>query len=180
MFKPAYISTSAPTVNDDLGLGFRKGTFWWRTSTDTLYVSVDDADGAADWKTVSSGDIGSWASWSPSYTWTGNTPTGITTVARYINVGDICVFTLDVAATTAAGSSLTDFSFTTPETASDNNNLVPVSHYAVVGGTPANTNIAYVNCDTVGEVEHQVFNSIAQSTAFVLYYSGFFEFGVAP
>ena len=176
MFKPTIISASAPTVNDDLGAGYRKSTHWYDTATGTFYVLEDDADGAADWKTVSSGDVGSWADWSPSYTWTGNTPTGITTVARYITMGNICLFTLDVNATTAAGSSLTDVAFTLPETVVDNNNLIPVATYYTVGGTSANDNIAYVDGNTPAGVAHDTFNSIAQSTAFDLYFRGFYEY----
>ena len=176
MFITTHLSTSNPTVNDDLDAGFIKGSLWYNTSAETLYISANDSDGAADWNTVSSGDVGSWANWSPSYTWTGNTPTGITTVARYITMGNLCLFTLDVNATTAAGSSLTDVAFTLPETVVDNNNLIPVATYYTVGGSSANDNIAYVDGNTPAGVAHDTFNSIAQSTAFDLYFRGFYEY----
>ena len=180
MFAPTHISSSAPTVNDDFSAGFRPGIHWYNTSTGTFYVMIDDAEGAADWNTVSSGDVGSWSDWSPSYTWTGNTPTGITTVARYITVGDICIFTLDVNATTAAGSSLTDVAFTLPETVTDNNNYIPVGSSYTDGGSSANDNVAVVDGNTPAGVIHQVFNAIAQSTAFDLYFAGFYEYTPSP
>ena len=178
MFRPTYITNTAPTVNDDRDSGFIQGTGWLDTSTNAFYILEDDTAGAADWTTIASGEVGSWSDWSPSYTWTGNTPTGITTVARYMSVGNICIFTLDVNATTAAGSSLTDVAFTLPETVADNNNLIPVSTYYTVGGSTANDNIAYVDGTTPAGVEHDTFTSIPQSTAFDLYFRGFFE--IAP
>ena len=180
MFTPIHISSSAPTVNDDFSAGYRPGIGWYDTATGTFYVLEDDAEGAADWKTISSGDIGSWGDWSPSYTWTGNTPTGVATVARYISVGDICVFTLDVTGTTAAGSSLTNLGFTLPEYVADNNNLIPVAEYYDSGGTPANDNIAYIDGTTPGGVTHASFTAIPQSTGFNFYFSGFYEIGSAP
>jgi len=45
-------STSAPTVNDDTGDGYRVGTFWVKTDSDDVYVCTDNSSGAANWEQV--------------------------------------------------------------------------------------------------------------------------------
>lgn len=46
-----HVATSAPAVTDDNDTqqGFLPGSFWLNTSTDVLYVLVDDTNGAAVW-----------------------------------------------------------------------------------------------------------------------------------
>ena len=179
MFVPTHISTSAPTVNDDLGAGFCKGTCWFYTTMQKFYLSVYDADGAADWDEISGGTISTWEDWSPSYTWTGNTPTGVSTVARFIMVGKVCFFTLQVSGTTGGVGNLTNMQATLPALATvvDNNSLVPVESYRVVTGTPARTdNIASI--DSVvdpARLNHSSFATIGTGSAFTLYYAGNYE-----
>lgn len=50
----ANVSTSAPTVNDDVTLGFGALSLWLHTtpSPPDLYVCMDNANGAADWDLV--------------------------------------------------------------------------------------------------------------------------------
>ncbi len=45
----ANTSTLAPTVNDDITLGYEIGNVWVRTSTGKFYVCIDNTDGAAIW-----------------------------------------------------------------------------------------------------------------------------------
>jgi hypothetical protein len=42
----------APTVNDDGAHGYSEGSLWINTATDTGYVCVDGASGAAIWKVI--------------------------------------------------------------------------------------------------------------------------------
>lgn len=43
---------SDPTVNDDSSAGFQGGDEWINTSTKTLWMCLDPADGAANWRAV--------------------------------------------------------------------------------------------------------------------------------
>lgn len=47
-----YTSTSDPTVNDDIDLGYKIGDFWLNTTDAGLFVCCDNADGAADWDEI--------------------------------------------------------------------------------------------------------------------------------
>ena len=177
MYRPTHISTSAPTANDDFDDGYRNGNYWWNSSTEVLYILEDDSVGAAVWTALSSGDVGTWDDWTPSFTWTGNTPTGVTYVARYIDVGDTCYFTLDVSCTTGASGNLTDMSFTLPETVTDNDNYIPVSSFYEYDGTPSSNNIAYIDGETPGdEVEHLSFPTLSTSKSLRMYFRGFYEY----
>ena len=42
-------ATSAPTVNDDSGDGYRVGSIWIDTTADKSYICVDATAGAAAW-----------------------------------------------------------------------------------------------------------------------------------
>lgn len=176
MYRPTHISTSAPTVNDDFDSGFRNGNYWWRTTTEALYILEDDSVGAADWVAIASGDVGTWADFTPSFGWTGNTPTGVTYVARYITIGDICMFTVDVSFTTGGSGNLTDMGFSLPETVADNDNLIPISSYYDVAGVYANVNIPYVDGATPAGVKHAYFPTIGTTQACNFYFRGFYEY----
>lgn len=45
-------ATAAPTVNDDITLGYVVGSFWHDTINDNSYVCVDNTDGVAVWKLI--------------------------------------------------------------------------------------------------------------------------------
>ena len=47
-------SASAPTVTDDAADGYQVGTVWINTTSDTVYVLVDNTTGSAVWMDVSS------------------------------------------------------------------------------------------------------------------------------
>lgn len=49
------IATTAPTVDDDVDLGYSVGSRWINTSTDVAYICVDATDGAAVWKRLAGG-----------------------------------------------------------------------------------------------------------------------------
>ena len=177
MFSPIYIATSAPTVNDDRDSGFIKGTYWWDETGMRMYLCTDDADGAANWDNVSSGSISSWDDWTPSYTWTGGTPSGLSTVARYLLMGNLCFITLQVTGTTSLGG-LTDMSATLPATAAvvDNNSLIPMETYLIEAGTPSRLLMASINSVTdPARLNCENFKSLPGSTAFGLYFSGSYE-----
>ena len=179
MFRAINISSSAPTVNDDRDNGFVVGSGWFYTTMQKFYILVDDAAGAADWDEVSAGTVSTWEDWTPSYTWTGNTPTGVSSVARFMMIGTLCYFTLQVSGTTAGVGNLTNMSATLPAIATvvDNNSLVPIESYRDVDGTSARTdNIASI--DSVADparLNHSSFASIGTGLGFTLYYSGFYE-----
>ena len=175
MYRPAEISASAPTVNDDYSSGYRNGNYWWNTTTEILYILEVETTGSASWVAISSADVGAWDDWTPTITWTGNTPTGVSYVARYILIGDVCYFVLDVDCTTGASTNLTNMSFTLPETVSDNNNYIPVTTFHRYDGSYATTNIAYVDGDTPNGVKHAYFPSMSPLKDLSLFFAGFYE-----
>jgi len=46
-------ATAAPTVNDDVDLGYTPGSFWIDVTADKSYVCLDNTDGAAVWIEIS-------------------------------------------------------------------------------------------------------------------------------
>lgn len=48
-------STTAPTVNDDIGDGYDRGTIWVDTTGDNIYVLADNTLGAAVWRQIAAG-----------------------------------------------------------------------------------------------------------------------------
>lgn len=46
------VTTSAPTVNDDVSLGYAVGSKWFDTTPGTLYICTDATNGAAVWVDV--------------------------------------------------------------------------------------------------------------------------------
>lgn len=53
-----FIATTAPTVNDDLDLGYDIGSRWVDVSADKAYVCLDNSDGAAVWTEITAGAAG--------------------------------------------------------------------------------------------------------------------------
>lgn len=53
-----YDGTVAPTVNDDVDLGFEVGSLFLDTVAKKLYVCISPADGLADWQEIGSGSGG--------------------------------------------------------------------------------------------------------------------------
>lgn len=51
--KNNYTAIIAPTVNDDIDLGYEVGSLWFDTVTGRLYTCYDATDGAADWGATS-------------------------------------------------------------------------------------------------------------------------------
>lgn len=43
-------STGNPTANDDVTIGYIRGSTWINTTTETAFICVNPADGAAVWK----------------------------------------------------------------------------------------------------------------------------------
>jgi hypothetical protein len=48
--KNNYAASAAPTVNDDIDLGYEVGSEWIDTTNDIAYKNVDSSDGAAVWQ----------------------------------------------------------------------------------------------------------------------------------
>ena len=75
-------ATSAPTVNDDITTGYSVGSHWINVTGDTIYVCVDNTDGAAVWDQVDASGAASsdWGSASGDAYWAA-TPTTVATPA---------------------------------------------------------------------------------------------------
>jgi len=179
MYRPTHISASDPTVNDDYGDGFRQGNFWWNKDDNTLFFLEDHTTGAAAWVESTGAAISDWASWVPVFIWTGNTPVGISYVARYIVVGNKVNFTLDVSATAGAVGNLTNMECTLPVTPIDLDNFFPVTCYHKYGATWQRVNVPYVDgtqaVDANRKLYHGYFSPVAVDVAFRLIFEGFYE-----
>ena len=44
-----HVSTTAPTVNDDIDRGFLPGAVWIDQTANNSYIAISTADGSADW-----------------------------------------------------------------------------------------------------------------------------------
>ena len=64
-------STTNPTINDDV-TNYKIGTIWINTISDEKFILVDNTDGAAIWKNISSGGISSGCVTTPTYIDNGN------------------------------------------------------------------------------------------------------------
>jgi hypothetical protein len=179
MYRPTYISNADPTVTDDYANGFREGNFWWNSTDETLFVLSDHSTGSADWDTVTSSDIASWDDWTPTFTWTGNTPSSLSYVARYQRTGDLVSFTLDVTGTNDTGAAITNLTVSLPVTPVDNDNDVPVSTFSYLDSVCSYANVAYIdgtnNTANQRILRHASFVAIDGSDDFNLYFSGFYE-----
>lgn len=51
-------ASAAPTVDDDVDLGYGIGSTWWDGTNDEIYLCIDATDGAAVWIQVGSGSGG--------------------------------------------------------------------------------------------------------------------------
>lgn len=49
---PVKVTTSDPTVNDDVDLGYTVGQTWVNTTDGGYFVCLDNSDGAADWNEI--------------------------------------------------------------------------------------------------------------------------------
>lgn len=176
MFRPTYISTSAPTVDEDYSNGFIEGNFWFKSDTNQFYILEDHTTGAAAWTEVGgSSEITDWADWTPTLTWGTNNPSGVTYVARYHKVGNLVNFYVQINGT--ADGDCTDLSFTLPATPVDTNAYVPVNTWYIEAGTAGNDNIAYINSDdaVTRDVDHARFQTLENGNVFKLFFSGFYE-----
>lgn len=178
MYKPTHISAAAPTVNDDYDDGYRNGNFWRDTGTPDLLLLVDETVGAADWDTVlTGGALAEWDDWTPSYTWTGDQPTGVTTVGRYCKVGDTVWITLQVKGTAGIGATgVTDMTCTLPMTAADTNAYIPIESYSLNDVKWSIEHLGVIDSRSDPRVfAHLDFATINSGDSFELYYSGFYE-----
>lgn len=177
MYRPTHISSSAPTVNDDISDGFMNGNFWLHTATDYIYLLEDSTVGAASWVNVYTGTgWGVWDSWSPSYNWVGATPAVASTVAEYCTVGDTVYFTLQIDGTNNGIANVTDMSATLPLTVIDNNSYVPVEGFSIVNGSYIKGHLAVIDSRSdPRKLYHVSFFPIPPTETFTLYYSGFYE-----
>lgn len=126
----------------------------------------------------STGDIGttSWASWSPTLTWTTGTPASLTTVARYKKVGKTVFFTFHTTSADANGA--TQLTVTLPETPADINSYVACSGYQL-------QNTTYYDCrpyidatdNTAGNrvLTFRSFQTATDAQTVTIAVSGFYE-----
>lgn len=179
MFNPTHISSSAPTVNDDFSAGYRPGIFWFNTSTGLFYVCEDDAEGSASWSVTGGTSILTWSDWTPSFSWTGNSPlVDPTVVARFILSGNICYFTLQISATNQAGAAITAVTIGLPATAAiaDTNSNIPIDSFLLDNGSyTIKTEQAKIESVSDPAVFNHSGLGIAASHAFELYYYGEYE-----
>ncbi len=47
-----HVSTTAPTVNDDIDRGFLAGAVWVDQTAQISYIAISTADGAANWDQI--------------------------------------------------------------------------------------------------------------------------------
>jgi len=177
MYRPTTISASDPTVDEDYSNGYRSGNFW-KTPTD-LYILEDEATGAANWESALSGEnLGDWDSWTPSYTWYGDQPSGVATVGRYCMVGDTVYITLQVSGTAGIGASgVTDMTCTLPVDAADLSSYIPLEFSGYIGVADwSKGHFAVIDsASDPRKIAHICFTVIPSGTAFRLHYSGFYE-----
>jgi hypothetical protein len=86
---------------------------------------VDDA--------VAAGGTATWANYAPVLTWADGTPAGVVTVARYIKVGKVVTFTIDILSADSNGA--TGLTISLPEAPANNGNRIAVTSIQRVGGT---------------------------------------------
>lgn len=73
-----------------------------------------------------SGSIGSWATWTPTLGWSGGTPgSPITKVARWIQIGNLVLFYLDISSEDS--NACTGLTVTLPATPSNKSAYIPLS-----------------------------------------------------
>ena len=176
MFAPTHIAATSPTVNDDYNDGFRAGVYWWDITLNKWFFLVDHTVANAVWTDITGSSLGGWIRWVPVLGWTGTDPAGVTVVARYIKLGNLVYFTLQVNGTAGAGV-ITDFQSSLPDVyAVVNASIVPVTCFADVAGVPSKAYIAEIN-STVDPalLTHTTWVNINAFAAFSLYYAGFYE-----
>jgi hypothetical protein len=58
LYQDHITATVAPTVNDDINLGFTVGSTWFNSTSATFYRCTSNASGAATWQSVTAGTGG--------------------------------------------------------------------------------------------------------------------------
>ena len=178
MFAPTHIAATSPTVNDDYNDGFRAGVYWWDITLSKWFFLVDHTVANAVWTDITGSSLGGWTVWKPTLGFTGNTPTGVTEVPRYIKLGNLVYFTLQVSGTTSAiMGNLTDFQSSLPDVyAVQNSSLVPITCFVDVAGVQSKAYIAEINSNVdPAFLTHTTWVNINAFAAFSLYYAGFYE-----
>jgi hypothetical protein len=73
----------------------------------------------------------SWTTWNPTLSWGGANPSGITTIARYTQIGKVVYFNINISSADSNGC--TGLTISLPVIPKNNNNLIPVSSIEKVG-----------------------------------------------
>jgi len=110
-----------------------------------------------------------WASFTPTLTWAGDTPAGLSTVARYRIIDNVLFFSFETATADPNGAA-TGLEITMPVTAG--NYITPVAGLEKVNATWTNPQ-AYV--DTDDKIKFLNWSNTVDDQAFALYVSGSYE-----
>jgi hypothetical protein len=74
-----------------------------------------------------------WTMWSPSLTWSTGTPSGVSTIARYTQIGKVITFTIDITSTDSNGC--TGLTVSLPVAPANNGNRIAVTSIENVGSS---------------------------------------------
>jgi hypothetical protein len=122
---------------------------------------------------------GGWAAWTPTYTWTGGTVSGQTSIARYMVINNTVHFVISVSGTVAAGVDITNLTISLPVTPADVDIYVRVGGIQVVNSVFARPNLPYVDAEnnTANQriLRHGLFSSLSEGDTFRFEYAGTYE-----
>ena len=139
-------------------------------------VSVLDPANAQDAATKNyvDGKFPAWSTWAPTLTWTGGTPTGISTTARYIQIGKIVHYMVYITATDSKG--VTNLTISTPSTAANQGGVYCGSgfHGYGAGGTTFEDSFAVVVANTA-LIQYEKWTANTSGQGLYLASTGFYE-----
>ena len=120
------------------------------------------------------GKFPAWATWAPTLTWTGGTPTGISTTARYIQIGKIVHYMVYITATDSKG--VTNLTISTPSTAANQGGVYCGSgfHGYGAGGTTFEDSFAVVVANTA-LIQYEKWTANTSGQGLYLASTGFYE-----
>lgn len=116
-----------------------------------------------------------WKNWTPTLTWTTATPASVTTVARYITIGNTCFF--NFMCTSADGNAATQLSISLPVAAKDNNSFISFTAQELVDTTWSNP-LAYLDDDS-GGITFRIFSVATDTKTVTVVVTGQYEVSVA-